>query len=94
MTLSERLAAKGLGPDGKPLADDVVDLRDDREELAALRAVVRSLVIAPADTTGHAYYCAAWLDATDAEHEAIQRALAATPEELAVFRKAQEAQDG
>ena len=151
MTLASRLAAKGFGPDGKPLADDVVDLRDDRggaavsEHGEALACEVCGDTERDVEFNGHVICCvddepcfAAYRSLSDAERRTLRRArlqrerrgdadtierlhadLTAayavirrylyvdqfkepcfkpwadpklTPEELAVFRKAQEAE--
>lgn len=50
---------------------------DLAREVEVLRRIVAKLVIEPADTVGPAFVCAAWLDATAAEADAVARALAA-----------------
>lgn len=54
---------------------NLFDRADAAREIDALREIVRKLVIEPADTIGPAFVCAAWLDATETESAAIQRAL-------------------
>ena len=78
MTLSARLREAGYAPDMTPLADEVVDVRDEADELERLHA---DLAAAYAVIRRHA-------DGRCMEFVAV------TPEELAVFRKAQEAHDG
>lgn len=68
--LRECMGYKSFGE--RPCDCIIGDLCD---EIEVLRGIVRKLVVGPADTVGPAYVCAAWLDVTDDEAGAVQRAL-------------------
>ena len=87
MSLSARLREAGYGPDMQPLADDVVDLRDEVEQLRqALRGLSDALNHEPCFANPDGGPCECCVTTVDL--------VRVWTDGLVVFRKAQEAQDG